>query len=541
MRKLTAALVVLGQLLTAFSAQAADFYVDPQNGDPAGDGSSAKPWRTLQEVIEANLIETQHWATLPYQDGATLKVVNAGAPVKAGDTIWLRSGFHGDLFVQGAYNEKPITIAAEAGQSPKLGHVTLRAASQWNLRGLSISPSHAPMYTGGTLVDIDNHGYHGPSSDITVSDCEIFSVPDASNWAAMDWVNVAASAVAVDGARVTIQNNSIRNVRFGISVGGEDAYIAYNTINGFSADGLRGLGNGDVFEYNVIKNVYVADPEDANHDDGFQSWSVGANGVGTGEVLNVTLRGNTFINREDPNQKFPNSMQGIGCFDGFFSSWIVENNVVITDHWHGISFLGMRNSRILNNTVIDINDIKPGPPWIMVNPHKNGEVSENVVVRNNLAMDYDLAGTNITDDANMTVTDPVQHFIAPPFDVHLLENSTAIDAGNSEQAPAIDADRIPRPQGKGIDVGAYEWHTPDVGPIGGMGGMGGMGGQGGGNTGGGAGGAAGQGTGGNSEPGDSGSCGCRVATDSETTFPSWMWIGAMAFAWGIRRRKHQKH
>jgi MYXO-CTERM domain-containing protein len=537
MRKLTSALLLFGGLFTTVSARAADFYIDPQNGDPSGDGSAAKPWRTLQEVVEANLIETQHWSMLPYQDGATLKVINAGAPVKAGDTIWLRTGFHGDFSFRGAYNDKPITIAAEMGHSPKLGHVLLSAASKWVLRGLSLSPSHAPMYTGGTIIDIENHGYHGPSSDITVADCDIFSVEDASKWTAMDWVNVAASAVGVDGSRVTIQNNRIRNVRFGISVGGEDAYIAYNTINGFSADGLRGLGNGDVFEYNVVKNVYVADPEDANHDDGFQSWSVGANGVGTGEVLNVTLRGNIFINREDPNQPLQNSMQGIGCFDGFFSNWVVENNVVITDHWHGISFLGMRNSRIVNNTVIDVNNIKPGPPWIMVNPHKNGEISENVVVRNNLAMDYSLEGTNITDDANVTVTDPAMHFVAPPYDVHLLENSTAIDAGNSEQAPAIDADRIPRPQGKGIDLGAYEWHTPDVGPIGGMGGTGGTGGMGGGNNSGGVGGAAGQGTGGNADPGDPGSCGCRVAGESETSNASWIGLAALALTLGIRRRR----
>ncbi|HRI72441.1 MAG TPA: hypothetical protein PK156_49740, partial [Polyangium sp.] len=314
MRKFTAILTFSCGLFAAAAAQAADFYVDPQNGDPSGDGSAAKPWRTLQEVVEANLIETRHWAVLPYQDGAMLKVVNAGAPIKAGDTIWLRSGFHGDVVIQGAYNEKTITIAAENGHTPKLGHLTLSAAEHWTVRGLSLSPSHAPMYTGGTMVDIDNHGYHGPSRDIVVENCDLFSVDDSSKWTAMDWVNVAASAISVDGARVTIQKNRIRNVRFGISVTGEDAFIAQNTIDGFSADGLRGLGNGDVFEYNVIKNVYVADPEDANHDDGFQSWSVGAGGVGTGEVQNVTLRGNVFINRESPNQLFPNSMQGIGCF-----------------------------------------------------------------------------------------------------------------------------------------------------------------------------------------------------------------------------------
>jgi MYXO-CTERM domain-containing protein len=544
MRRFISTLLFFGGLFTAASSQATDFYIDPAKGDPTGDGSAGKPWRTLQEVVEANLIETRHWSMLPYQEGATLQVINAGAPIKAGDTVWLRSGFHGDLFIRGGYNEKPIVIAAEAGQSPQLGHVTLSAASQWTLRGLSLSPSHAPMYTGGTIVDIENHGFHGPSSDIVIADCDIFSVDDASGWSAMDWVNVAASAVGVDGARVTVQKNRIRNVRFGISVGGEDAFIAQNTIDGFSADGLRGLGNGDVFEYNVIKNVHVADPEDANHDDGFQSWSVGAGGVGTGEVLNITLRGNVFINREDPNMPFPNSMQGIGCFDGFFSNWVVENNVVITDHWHGISFLGMRDSRIVNNTVIDINDIKPGPPWIMVNPHKNGQISENVVVRNNLAMDYALEGMNITDDANVTVTDPAAFFVKPPYDAHLLPTSAAIDAGKSDMAPPLDADRIPRPQGNAIDLGAYEWHTPDVEPIGGAGGAAGQGGGGavgGGAAGGNGGGAAGEGSnggsGGNPANGDEGTCGCRVVGDPPVMGWNAAWFVGLAIALEARRRR----
>jgi len=547
MRKLISIVFAFSSLLSATSAYAADFYIDPEKGDPSGDGSSGKPWRTLQEVVEANLIETRHWSMLPYQEGATLQVVNAGAPIKAGDTIWLRSGYHGDLFIQGGYNEKPIVIAAEAGQAPKLGHVTLRAAGLWTLRGLSISPSHAPMYTGGTLIDIDNHAYHGPSWDIVIDDCDIFSVPDASAWTAQDWVDVPASAVAVDGARVTIQNNRIRNVRFGISVTGEDALIAHNSIDGFSADGLRGLGNGDVFEYNTVKNVYVSDTDgDANHDDGFQSWSVGAGGVGTGEVLNVTLRGNVFINREDPNQPFQNSMQGIGCFDGFFANWVVENNVVITDHWHGISFYGMRDSRIVNNTVIDINDIKPGPPWIMVTPHKDGTVSSNVVVRNNLAMDYDLSGTNVTDDANQTVTDPKAYFVAPPYDAHLLPMCAAIDAGSADQAPPLDADRIPRPQGKGVDLGAYEWHTPDVGPVGGSGGMG-MGGDGGGNATGGSGngGTAGQSSSsssssGNPATGDSGTCGCRAVGDSPINAGTGLWFVGVAIAFQAGRLRRRR-
>ena len=52
----------------------------------------------------------------------------------------------------------------------------------------------------------------------------------------------------------------------------------------------------------------------------------------------MVLRGNVFVNHENPNQPLRTSMQGIGCFDGCFVNWMVENNVVITDHWHGISF-----------------------------------------------------------------------------------------------------------------------------------------------------------------------------------------------------------
>jgi len=543
MRRFLSPLLLASALLAASSARAADFYVDPVSGDPAGDGSAQKPWRTLQEVVEAKLIETQHWSTLPYQDGATLKVINPGAPVKAGDTIWLRTGFHGDLTIDGGYNESPIVIAAEAGHTPTLGHVLLRAAGKWVLRGLSISPSHAPVYAGGNIVDIDNNGYSGPSFDDTIEDCDIFSVPDASGWSADDWVSVAASAVAVDGARSIIQDNRIRNVRFGISVGGADAYIARNTIDGFSADGLRGLGDGDVFEYNLVKNARVGDPPDANHDDGFQSWSVGAGGVGTGEVRNIVLRGNVIINEEDPSDPLATTLQGIGCFDGFFVGWTVENNVVITNHWHGITFLGMRDSRIVNNTVIDINTEKPGPPWIMVGDHKDGTSSDNVVVRNNLSTDYDLSGTNIVDDANMTVTDPAALFVAPPYDVHLLPMCAAVDAGSAEGAPALDADRIPRPQGNGIDVGAYEWHTPDVGPVDGTGGSGGGSGgngSGGGQGGGGMGGAGGDaGGGGGDDGGESGSCACR-ASGSGNGSSGALLLGLGLALTALRRGARQK-
>jgi MYXO-CTERM domain-containing protein len=312
------------------------------------------------------------------------------------------------------------------------------------------------------------------SSKIVVKDCDLFSVPDASSWTADQWINAASSGVQVSGNDVIVNSNRLRNVRFGISVSGARAYVERNEIVNFSADGLRGLGDDGVFQYNVVKNAYVSDSDgDDNHDDGFQSWSVGTDGaVGTGVVRGVVLRGNLFLNREDPNQKLTNSLQAIGCFDGFFEDWVVENNVVITDHWHGISLYGARNSRIVNNTVIDVNGTTPGPPWIMVNDHKDTTPSENVIVRNNLATAYDVKGNGIIQDHNTTLktSDLAKYFVDPAkFDLHLLPDSPALNAGIADDAPGTDREGIPRPQGSAFDLGAFEWYDGSVTPPGGGG------------------------------------------------------------------------
>jgi hypothetical protein len=136
--------------------------------------------------------------------------------------------------------------------------------------------------------------------------------------------------------------------------------------------------------------------------------------------------------------------------------WVVENNVVVTDHWHGITFLGMRDSRIVNNTVIDLDQSSPGPPWIMVNPHKDGRPSQNVVVRNNLATDFSLQGTNIVADHNLEFTNAAALFVAPPFDLHLRPGTAAVDTGSPALAPSRDIEGIRRPRGAGVDLGAYE-------------------------------------------------------------------------------------
>lgn len=451
---LVAGVGVMGPAASLHRAGAAEFYVDPQRGDANNDGSKQRPWRSLEDLLRRGQIESRDWESLPYKAGAALKPKNLGGPVRAGDTIHLKSGDYGELVIGGYYNEKPITIEAEPGEKPRFSRIHLRAASNWVLRGLIVSGERSADGRRYPLMHLESHGWRGPVEQIAVEDCVLSSTDDSSGWSADDWNRRARDGIRADGPRITVRRNRLKNVNFGISMSGPHALVEHNTVENFAGDGLRGLGDYSVFQYNVVKNCY--DVND-NHDDGFQSWSIGPGGVGTGEVKGIVLRGNTFINYDDPNQPHRGPLQGIGCFDGMFVDWVIENNVVVVDHYHGITLLGARGCKFVNNTVIDPNDQRPGPAALRVAPHKNKTPSRDCTVRNNLASGLDVRGEAMIADHNMVVSDREAFFEnAAAYDFRLRKGSPAIDAGSSEGAPKEDRAGVKRPQGRAVDLGAYE-------------------------------------------------------------------------------------
>ncbi len=466
------ALFVMAVVASASPAGAGEFHVDPASGSDAGDGSAAHPWKSLQAVVDGR-VETRGWDALPWNDGRRLIPVNAGQPVKPGDTIWVHAGDHGALVIDGAYNSAPVTLAAVPGASPRFTRVQVRSSRNWVLSGFSVSPSHGGAPAASPLVGVDDDGWGGPASDVAIDGFEIFTVPDERVWTSRgDWDANAVDAIGAGAARVTVRNCRIRNVAYGIAVSGQGSRVEHNLVDGFCGDGLRGLGDDEVFEYNLVKNARDVNDD---HRDGFQSWSFGPGGVGTGVVRNVTLRGNVIIGYDDPSVPFAGTLQGIGCFDGLYEGWTVENNVVVTDHWHGISFYGARDLRIVNNTVLDLNAVEPGPPWIMVTDHKDGTQSSDVLVRNNLAAELSLEGVRVTADHNLVLPSDLSGFFvdASRHDVHLAAGSKAIDEGTSEGAPVFDADGVARPYGAAADLGAYEYAPGVERPPGGNAGPGG--------------------------------------------------------------------
>lgn len=450
-------LAILFTLSLVLPGLATTFYLDPVNGNLNNPGTMAAPWPSLMEVIQAGMVETQEYAPLPY-DPATSKLVvkNAGSPVQAGDTLMLMSDQHGEVEIDRHVNTGMITILAAPDHQPILATLHLRSSAYWRIEGLTISTEPYGYYTNDHLLFIESHGWRGPADHIEIRNCTVTSGADSWNWTLDQWLTRSTNGINVVGDHILIEDNLVTNIDMGISIVGDSCIARNNQIINFSGDGIRPLGSHLLIEGNLIKNCFDIDD---NHDDGIQSFN-----LGTYNVTDVIIRGNTILNYDDPNQPFLGPLQGIGCFDGPFTNWVIENNVISVNHWHGISLYGAVNCRIINNTVLDPTPgTTPGPSWILVTDKKDGTPSTGCIAKNNLTNTLNVDGEQ---SHNLTLAGIpaydlyfVDHSLA---DFHLLAGCPAIDQADPSVAPPLDRDGVTRPQGNGVDIGAYEYLAPSA-------------------------------------------------------------------------------
>ncbi len=384
------------------------FYIDPVNGSDSGDGSKKRPWKTLQQVIEKGLIET--WNRPSGDPGRGKKPKNPGAPVKGGDVLVLKEGVHGSIYIRECYNNNYITIKAATGERPLIRSVYFNSAGKWRLDGLYITQEmNIKEFIKMPLINIESK--YAQSENLDFYNNTVFSVWDSSKWSKENWNTMACNGMNLNGNYCAVKNNYFKNVDTGINIFGEHNNICNNTIKNFSGDGMRGQGNYLLFEKNLIKNVYSVN---ANHADGFQSFCIGK----VTEFHHNTLIQNVIINYEDYDQPFRGQLQGIGCFDGFYRHWLVEKNLIVVDHYHGITFMGATDTIIKNNIVVDINNVKPGPVRISITPHKDKRPSKNCKITDNIAQKIIIAtpNTNVTESDNRIISEKEKADLFTDFD-----------------------------------------------------------------------------------------------------------------------------
>lgn len=443
-------------LLTAFyllsiNIYSVNYYCDPLNGNMSNNGSISSPWGSLEDVF------------------------NQGITFTGGDVVYLLDGNHGFPKIAGT-NTSNVEIKPLNGHSPTIERIRIgnvSNASNWLLNGLTIESENTSQYPIN-LIDL-----YPNTINITVNNCTISSNKITSSWNRNDWRTKTNNGILAKGTGHNFTNNNIKNIAIGITMSSTFSNFVDNTIQYFSIDGIRGLGDDCAYIGNSILDNISVYYYGENHYDGFQSYSCCP--VGSDIVNNVIIKQNTIINCTDNTRQFRGSMQGIGCFDGMYNNWTIENNVIIIDNWHGITLSGATNCKIANNTIIDPYDVSYqdpndpqqfgnlGPAYIRVTAHKsdggtyNGTLSSNNTIINNLV-------PSLANDANVGIvtnnillgasSNYANYFVNyNNFDLHLIANAVAIDAGTNTNAPLVDIESNNRPQGNGTDVGAYEYNS----------------------------------------------------------------------------------
>lgn len=415
-------------LLAARAALAgATYYADPATGSGRGDGSAARPWRTLEEVARARRL-------------------------RSGDTLLLGTGYHGDVTLEGE-NDEPVTIAAAPGREPRLGRLVLRRGRGWRIRGLAISPSFGEGGEGGEgrerepyRGDIVVLAEGGPSSDVVLEDCFVFTELDSSSWTAKEWMEAKSGIFSGrHGTGITLRNNHVLNTRFGIALSSPDSVCEGNVVRNFSADGIRVTRDGITLQYNVVRNIYVGSRDgDDNHDDGIQCFLFNK---GTGTVRNVTIRGNILVQRDAGTEPpLATDMQGIGFFDGPLIDFVVEQNVVLVAHWHGVSLYDAQGCTIKDNACYSRWNTK-AKPWVMLGTKPRVGGSRGNKVLGNMAHSFNLrADAEVVEEGNVSVKEQA-------FYGRMRELAAVIDGKFGRFHPVAKIARLTDEKGDPADIG----------------------------------------------------------------------------------------
>ena len=386
---------------------------------------------------------------------ASLDTALASGEIQGGDVIALAAGRYGVLDLTAGQFEQTVMI-----QGPEIGiahfeYIYLRNVHNLTLDRIAVWPTVS--VDRRHLVRADPNTSH-----IVLRNMDIRSTEDAAgypNWDLSDWERLKYSGILLRGPDSHAQNNTLTGLYLALSVFGSDAVVTNNTISGFSADGIRALGDRSVIAGNLIHDCVQID---SNHADGFQSWSLGPDSVpGTGIVTGLNIHSNIILEwTSEARPDFSCHLQGIGMFDGMFRDTVIENNIISVTSYHGITIAGGLNSQIVHNTVVNASDPTANWPWISFRNHKDGRPSEGALVANNIVPVLQLdAIASATLEASQNLTGPyLGRHLEAPFQGNYLPvpGGAAHDTGTLDHKVGTDIFGTSRPQGEAPDIGAIE-------------------------------------------------------------------------------------
>jgi hypothetical protein len=425
--------------------QASIYYV-AVGGNDSGPGTETRPWRTIQKAADT---------------------------LTAGDTVYIRTGTYpeqvipqnagsaGNYITYVSYPGETATIDGASITLPdyETGLFVVEDIGYIKVSGLRIRNAGPNENNAGIYVDNAHHvivehnyTYNTVSSGIGVWDCSNVTID--GNEVRLACNDGEQEDITVSGTNTfEVRNNHIHDGGPGTN-GGEGITIKGGATNGkvygnhvhgltdgqrtgiyIDAWGTEATSNLEVYQNTIhhceagitlasedgglVQNVRVYNNiVYGNHSNGLEIGYWGEPGVGSRPVEHIEFVSNTAYN---------NGLEGWGA--GFYNANPDVHDIVV------------RNNIFSQNAAAQI-----------IN-----ESTASLTVDHNL-IDGTQADAYAIYGADYVLGDPL--FVDAAWsDFHLQENSPAIDAGSSVEAPSSDFDGNPRPNGSGFDVGAYEYVT----------------------------------------------------------------------------------
>jgi hypothetical protein len=407
------------------------YFVSP-GGNDNNPGTNALPWQTLQ---------------------------HAANQVVAGDTVTVRAGTYAGFvlgwdFPQNGTAASPITFQADPG-------VIINSKNIHTADGIDLE--------GTSYVVVKGFQVENPAGG-TITRAGIRAVSGTTN-----------------AQGVVIENSLADNCgTWGIFTSHEDGILIQNNTCSNTQ-----VQHGIYVSNACVNPVVRANTVFGNHDAGIHmngDLSQGGNGLIVGALVEDNIIHDNGVG----------GASGINC-DGVQSS-IIRNNLLYNNHASGISLYQTDaagpaiNNIVVNNTILMASDAR----WALniQNASIGNTVFNNILYnassfRGSIAISADSllgfasnynvvmnsfspdGGNNVFDtfaqwkgqtgqDVNSLISTPSALFVnAAGNDYHLSATSPAIDAGailfGIANAPTVDIAGTSRPQGKGWDIGAYEF------------------------------------------------------------------------------------
>ncbi len=440
---------------------ATTYYVDAVNGSNTNNGiANSSAFKTIQRAADV-MIAGDQCLVLPGSYNERVQITKSGV---LGAPIIFQA--------QGIVNNKGFLVVADyihiKGFNIINDSVFTQQDTSWvlmkNGSGISIQGKlceivdnriHFATYVG---IALQVHPPTGtPEDSLVTSNCIIRD----------NIIKYAGSCgLYIQGQNHLIENNDISH-----SI---NRPSTWPITKGLDADGIRFFGSGHIYRKNYIHDILLTDPgnigETEPHIDCIQTW---------GMAYNIIFEQNVFQN-SNPGQ------QGAMIEDssGKVENLSFVNNIFImegTVYLPGLNIVGVLNRvkdiKILNNTFV--RTIGGGGGAVRI---RN---IDGIKIQNNIFYDFSSHSTEyVYTDEGYTITvseigynciyrsdgkqpsgNPYPNDlwnVNPEFlgfakyNFKLQSNSKLIDSGVVLANVTCDKDDIPRPQGNGYDIGAYE-------------------------------------------------------------------------------------